>query len=187
MLLHLHEWGDHDAPAIVCLHGITTHGLRFRRLAEERLAHRFRVLAPDLRGHGRSGWEPPWNLSTHLADVIETVDAAGVGRATWLGHSFGARLILELCPDGRLRWRYCRAAVATGYGELCTAPPPPTVLPEPSLLVHAEHFGLVREDQLQEYAETLGDRLEIVAVPGGHVVYWDSYEQTADALERFLT
>ena len=257
MLLHLHEWGDHDAPAIVCLHGITTHGLRFRRLAEERLAHRFRVLAPDLRGHGRSGWEPPWNLSTHLADVIETVDAAGVGRATWLGHSFGARLILELCareperveravlldpaidilphvgldfaqdsaadhsfetpeeaiaarlatgvptprefleeearehlelcPDGRLRWRYCRAAVATGYGELCTAPPPPTVLPEPSLPVHAEHFGLVREDQLQEYAETLGDRLEIVAVPGGHVVYWDSYEQTADALERFLT
>ena len=45
----------------------------------------------------------------------------------------------------------------------------------------------MREDQLREYAETLGDRLEIVAVPGGHVVYWDSYEQTADALERFLT
>jgi hypothetical protein len=23
-------------------------------------------------------------------------------------------------------------------------------------------------------------------VPGGHIVYWDAYEETADALERFL-
>jgi lipase len=256
MLLHLHEWGDRDAPPLVCLHGISAHGRRYRRLAEERLARRFRVLAPDLRGHGRSDWEPPWNLATHLADVVETMDAAGVERAPWVGHSFGARLVLELCAvsperveraalldpaiqilphvgldfaqasardesfesveeaiaarlatgaptprehleeearehleldtDGRLRWRYCRAAVVTGYGELCTDPPPPTVLPEPSLLVHAEQFGLVRDDQLEEYAETLGDRLELVAVPGGHIVYWDAYEETADALERFL-
>src|SRR5918997_2865285 len=72
------------------------HGRRFRRLAEDRLAHRFRVLAPDLRGHGRSGWEPPWDLVTHLGDVLETLEAAGVGRASWLGHSFGGRLLLEL-------------------------------------------------------------------------------------------
>jgi len=257
MLLHLHEWGDREAPAIVCLHGISAHGRRYRRLAEERLARRFRVLAPDLRGHGRSGWDPPWNLATHLADVVETMDAAGIERAPWIGHSFGARLVLELCAreperveraalldpaiellphvgldfaqaagldesfesveeaiaarlatgaptprehleeearehleldsDGRLRWRYCRAAVVTGYGELCTDPPPPTVLPDPSLLVHAERFGLVREDQLEEYERALGDRLEIVAVPGGHIVYWDAYEETADAIERFLT
>ena len=60
MRLHLHEWGDPGAPVVLCLHGVTGHGLRFRRLAEERLATRYRVLAPDLRGHGRSGWEPPW-------------------------------------------------------------------------------------------------------------------------------
>jgi hypothetical protein len=39
---------------------------------------------------------------------------------------------------------------------------------------------------LVEYAEELGDRLEIVGVPGGHIVYWDSYEETADAIEKFL-
>ena len=77
--------------------------------------------------------------------------------------------------------------MVTGYGELCTDPPPPTVLPEPSLLVHAEQFGLVRDDQLEEYERVLGDRLELVAVPGGHIVYWDAYEETADAFERFLT
>jgi lipase len=258
MRLHVHEWGDSEAPALVCLHGVSAHGQRFRRLAEERLAKRFRVIAPDLRGHGRSGYEPPWNFATHLSDVLETVDAVGAGRpAAWLGHSFGGRLLLELCaiaprrvarivlldpaiqilphvgldfaedaagdhsfataeeavearlasgfppsprefveeearvhlvesPDGRLRWRFAGAAAATIYGELCTEPPPPSSVCAPALLVHASRFGLVREEQLTEYAAALGDRLEVVAVPGGHIVYWDAYEETADAVEEFL-
>jgi hypothetical protein len=44
----------------------------------------------------------------------------------------------------------------------------------------------VREDQLEEYPATLGGSLELVAVPGGHVVYWDAFEPTADAVETFL-
>lgn len=93
MKLHLHAWGAEDAPALVCLHGVTAHGRRFRNLAETRLAGRFRVLAPDLRGHGHSTWEPPWSLEQHLADVLETV---GDTPRLWLGHSFGGRLALEL-------------------------------------------------------------------------------------------
>src|ERR671922_1252293 len=89
MLLHLNEWGDPHAPPVVCLHGVTGHGRRFRRLAEERLARGFRVLAPDLRGHGFSEWEPPWTIATHRADVLETMAAAGVDRAAWIGHSLG--------------------------------------------------------------------------------------------------
>src|SRR5919202_3277382 len=96
MLLHLHEGGEPAAPPLVCLHGITAHGRRFRRLAEERLARRFRILAPDLRGHGLSEWEPPWTLATFTADVLETIEAAGVERAAWVGHSLGGRLLLEL-------------------------------------------------------------------------------------------
>jgi lipase len=91
--LHLHEWGDASAPPVVCLHGVTGHGGRFRRLAEERLADRYHVLAPDLRGHGRSLSEPPWDAGAHLDDVLETV---GVERADWIGHSFGGRLVAEL-------------------------------------------------------------------------------------------
>ena len=92
---------------------------------------------------------------------------------------------LESSPDGRLRWRFCRSAVVTAYGELCTEPPPPSVICVPTLLVHASHFGLVREEQLDEYASTLNE-LEVTGVPGGHIVYWDAYEQTADAVEKFL-
>jgi len=90
--LHLHEWGDPAAPTVACLHGVTAHGLRFRRVAE-RLADRYHVVAPDLRGHGRSGYEPPWTLEQHLEDVLETVPD---GTRLWVGHSFGGRLVLEL-------------------------------------------------------------------------------------------
>ncbi len=99
MRLHAHEWGDPAAPPVVCLHGVTGHGERFRRLAEERWAARFRVIAPDLRGHGRSGWEPPWNYATHIADLVETLDGLGVAQADLVGHSFGGRLVLELAAS----------------------------------------------------------------------------------------
>jgi lipase len=96
MQLHVHSWGDSASPPLVCLHGVTGHGERFRRLAEERWAEQFHVIAPDLRGHGRSGYEPPWTFPTHVADLIETIDALGLDRPDWVGHSFGGRLVLEL-------------------------------------------------------------------------------------------
>lgn len=256
MELNVHEWGDPAAPAVVCLHGLNAHGRRFRRLAEERLAKHFRVVAPDLRGHGNSDWEPPWTVATHAHDVLETMDAAGIRRASWIGHSYGGRLVVELAalaperieraalldpaiqllphvgfdfaererhdssfaspveaiaarldtgtptpraaleeemrehlvrhPDGRLRFRYCQSAVVSMYGELCTPAPPPETLRVPTLLLHAGQFDLVREDQLDAYRLALGDLVEIVEVPGGHMVYWDAYEETAAVVEAFL-
>jgi len=93
-----YEWGDEQLPPLVCLHGVTSHGRHFRPLAE-RLAERFHVVALDLRGHGDSSWEPPWNLEQHVADVL---DAAPHGSSTWLGHSFGGRVAYEVAaaaPD----------------------------------------------------------------------------------------
>jgi lipase len=252
MRLHVHEWGDPGAPPLICVHGVSAHGRRFRKLAEERWADRFHVLAPDLRGHGSSPWEPPWSLSQLLADVVETVGTA----ATWIGHSLGGRLVLDLAaqhpeavrravlldpaiqllpnvaldlaqqqcqdgsyaspeeaietrrltaastptemleeemaehlvrgPDGRYRLRYCRAAVASLYGELATAAAPPETLLADTLLVYALEFGLVREEQLDAYRSALGPRLTVVAVRGGHIVFWDAYEQTAAAIDAFL-
>src|SRR6266508_1727343 len=99
MTLHVHDWGAPDAPPLLCLHGVTSWGGRFRRLAEERL-DAFHVFAPDLRGHGVSEWEPPWNLGTHIGDLIETLDALHLDRVDVVGHSFGGRLALELAA----RW-----------------------------------------------------------------------------------
>jgi lipase len=93
-MLNTTEWGDPSGAPVVCLHGVTGHGGRFRALAERLPDHR--VVAVDLRGHGRSTWEPPWGIEQHLADLLEAADALGIERAVWVGHSFGGRLVCEL-------------------------------------------------------------------------------------------
>ena len=101
MQLSVTEWGDPAGEPVVCLHGVTGHGRRFRRLAEERLAA-YRVIGVDYRGHGRSGWEPPWSVEQHVADLVETADALGISGGAWIGHSFGGKLVAELAaryPD----------------------------------------------------------------------------------------
>ena len=95
MTLARHEWGNDSLPPLVCLHGVTSHGRHFARLAE-RLAHRFHVIALDLRGHGDSPWEPPWHLEQHVGDVLE---AAPSSAAAWLGHSFGGRVAFEVAAS----------------------------------------------------------------------------------------
>ena len=92
MRLHEHGWGAEGAPPVVCLHGVNAHGRRFRALAEERLAARYRVRALDLRGHGRSGWEAPWTIAAHVGDLKQTVTEP----SAWIGPSFGGRLVMEL-------------------------------------------------------------------------------------------
>jgi lipase len=94
--LFVHSWGDPDDEPLVCVHGVTGHGERFKRLAEERWARDRYVVAPDLRGHGRSDVDPPWDFGTHVADLVETTAALGIAEADWVGHSFGGRLVLEL-------------------------------------------------------------------------------------------
>jgi len=89
--LHLEEWGPRDGPRVVCLHGVTSHGRHFAKLAEALPG--FHVLAPDLLGHGSSPYEPPWDLETHVDAVVDTVQATP---AVLIGHSFGGRLAFEL-------------------------------------------------------------------------------------------
>jgi lipase len=86
-----YEWGDERLPVLVCLHGVTSHGRHFAKLAEALPG--FHVLAPDLLGHGSSPYEPPWDLETHVNAIVETV---GVAPAVLVGHSFGGRLALEI-------------------------------------------------------------------------------------------
>jgi lipase len=257
MRLHAQEWGDPAGRPVVCLHGVLGHTGRFRKLAQERLAA-CRVVALDLRGHGHSGWEPPWDLDTQVDDLRETVSALGIDRATWIGHSFGGRLVMELTArapelveraalldpavwvppeialqraerervervfasveeaiesriavgnlyhsprelleeemrehlvqdgEGRFRYRCCQSAVIAAYGEMSRPPPPFASLQVRTLLVRGALTDVVPETLADVYGEALGAQIEVVTVPGGHTVLWDAYEETADAIDRFL-
>jgi lipase len=208
------------------------------------------MIAVDLRGHGRSAWEPPWTIDAHVSDLVETLDALDLARADWVGHSFGGRLVVELAarhpdrvrkmvlldpaiqlpfdlaesaalaeerdpvwestaacfasrddaagadesraladlelqleplPDGRLRRRTSQDAVRAIYRELVSEPPPPEALSMPVLLMYAPEAGITRDIQARAYG---GDN--VIAVPGGHMLMWSAFEQTADAVLQFL-
>jgi|SRR3954454_688377 lipase len=96
MLLEVRESGPRDGDAVVCVHGLAQHGGVFGDLARALAQAGRRVLSVDLRGHGTSGYEPPWNVDTHVGDLLETASAHGVGSAAWVGHSFGGRLVATL-------------------------------------------------------------------------------------------
>lgn len=96
MVLKTHCWGSEGAGDVVCVHGVAQHGGVFEGLGKRLAAAGRRVTAVDLRGHGDSGREPPWNTETHVEDLLATLDAGGIERATLVGHSFGGRIAAAL-------------------------------------------------------------------------------------------
>lgn len=63
------EWGDPAAPPVVLCHGMWDHARGFALLAPL-LAHRFRVVALDARGHGDSEWAHAYSWVTDILDLI---------------------------------------------------------------------------------------------------------------------
>jgi pimeloyl-ACP methyl ester carboxylesterase len=87
--LRLWEWGDPDAPAVICTHGAHDHGRMFDGIAPRIAALGYQVVAPDLRGHGDSG-----RLSTGHVWAVSAIDLALLARSLgapvgFVGHSFG--------------------------------------------------------------------------------------------------
>ncbi|HET7574050.1 MAG TPA: alpha/beta fold hydrolase, partial [Solirubrobacterales bacterium] len=77
MLLHARDTGPGEAATVVCVHGLAQHGGIFEDLARALARDGHRVLSVDLRGHGASGYEPPWNVQTHVDDLLETASELG--------------------------------------------------------------------------------------------------------------
>jgi lipase len=90
MVLNTRRWGFQKNEAVVCIHGAAQHGGIYEPLARRLTARDHFVVATDLRGHGGSPPDPPWNTETHAHDVLATMDELGIERATLVGHSFGA-------------------------------------------------------------------------------------------------
>jgi lipase len=87
-------WGPEELPAVVCLHEVGGHARRFERLARM-LDDARRVVAYDLRGHGRSPWSGPQSLDQHVADLDDVMEAAGVETAALVGHGLGGLIGLR--------------------------------------------------------------------------------------------
>lgn len=94
-----------DGPPVVLLHPFpANHELMVP--AAQPLASRYRVILPDLRGHGESeAGEGPATMEKHASDVARILDDADVGRAVFAGVSIGGYILFEF-------WRRYRGRVA---------------------------------------------------------------------------
>ena len=86
---------DRSQPTVVLLHGAgfdhTAWALHSRWFAH----HGYSVLAPDMPGHGRSCGAPLRSIAEMADWTAALLEAAGVARATLVGHSMGSLVALE--------------------------------------------------------------------------------------------
>lgn len=98
-------WSMGDGSPVVLLHPFPVNHEFWLPLAES-LATRYRLVMPDLRGHGDSGiGEGPATMEKHAADIARVMDDAGIGRAPLVGVSIGGYALFEF-------WRKYRGRVA---------------------------------------------------------------------------
>ncbi|HET6180866.1 MAG TPA: alpha/beta fold hydrolase [Candidatus Sulfotelmatobacter sp.] len=96
-------WTLGDGPAVVLLHPFPAHHELWLPVAEA-LSTRYRIILPDLRGHGESDiGEGPATMEKHAADIAHVMDDADVGRAPLIGVSIGGYALFEFWRKHRGR------------------------------------------------------------------------------------
>jgi len=92
-----------DGPPVVLLHPFPANH-KVWLPAAELLAGRYRLILPDLRGHGQSGvGTGPATMEKHAADLLRLLDASGVGKAVFAGVSIGGYVLFEFWRRHRER------------------------------------------------------------------------------------
>ena len=106
--LHYLEFGE--GPVLVLAHGLTANAHSFGALMAAGLAEHFRVIVPDLRGRGLSDHPSSgYSLEDHAMDMIGLLDALGLHRVVFGGHSYGGYLAYLMAAEFPERIERCIA------------------------------------------------------------------------------
>ena len=90
------EWGQPDAPPLVLVHGGRDQKRSWDRVAGE-LSQSYRVIAPDLRGHGQSDWvsDGDYTIMDFVYDLRSLITHLEIEKFTLIGHSLGGNIALR--------------------------------------------------------------------------------------------
>ena len=101
--LNYFDWGNHDKPPLILVHGGRDHARSWDWTAEK-LAQDWHVVAMDHRGHGDSDWVSDGNYNSNdmVYDLAQLVHQLGRGPVTIVSHSMGGNVSLRyagMFPD----------------------------------------------------------------------------------------
>lgn len=122
--LHFTDWGNAQAPPLLLVHGGLDHSRSWDHLAQA-LAADFHVVAPDLRGHGDSGWATgsSYSLADHVYDLTNLVKSESFGKVAIVGHSMGG--MVSLTYAGAFPDRVSKLVVLDGVTNFPARRPKP--------------------------------------------------------------
>src|SRR5512136_2181794 len=93
----LHEGGRRLKPPLVLVHGAGSNHLFWppdvRRLSG------YRVITPDLPGHGKTTGPGRQSIHDYASDIREFITVVGLSRAVFVGHAMGGAICMALALD----------------------------------------------------------------------------------------
>ena len=124
--LHFWDWGINDKPNLILVHGSRDHARSWDVVANA-FCSDFRVIAPDLRGHGDSSWAAGamYSIPEYVLDLSALIDIVGSWPVYLIGHSLGGAVVMQYAgtyPD-----RVKRLVSIEGFG-----PAPEKLVPRPA-------------------------------------------------------
>jgi len=142
--IELNVVDEGEGPLVVLCHGFPELAFSWRRQVPALAAAGYRVLAPDMRGYGRSSSPPAiedYDIVALCGDLCGLLDACDERSAIFVGHDWGAIVVWQLAilhPE--------RVAAVAGLSVpfLPRAPVPPVELMRS---VQGEDFYIVRFQQ----------------------------------------
>lgn len=206
--------GPERAPVMVVLHALGESAASWDPVMPA-LAARYRVLAVDLRGHGKSSWAQPYSFEAMRDDVGGLLDALDLDRVVLVGHSMGgtvaylltfarpelvARLVIEDVPPPFPRTRALpqRPAGELGFDwDVVTAIagqvndpsrrwwPHLTEITAPMLLIAGGATSAIPQHLLIEVADAVPN-CTLVTIDAGHDVHESAPGAFTDAVLDWL-
>jgi pimeloyl-[acyl-carrier protein] methyl ester esterase len=117
--------------AIVCVHGWAGSAAFFAPQVHG-LSDRFRLVRPDLRGHGQSSRQGPFTIDRLADDLVELVQALALRDAVVLGWSMGAMVVWRAFAraPGAMAAAIAGVVVVDMSAKITNAPDWPLGLPQ---------------------------------------------------------
>lgn len=150
--------GPEDGPLIVFVHGWPELSLSWRHQLPVMAGLGFRVVAPDMRGYGKSSvydTHEAYAQREVVADMLELLDSLGRERAVWVGHDWGSPTVWALA---QLYPQRCSAVAS-----LCVPYIPAADGPESMAglidrdIYPADEYPLGQWDYMMYYHESFND------------------------------